>query len=75
MIRFKLREQMAEKAFRDRCRITIGDVAEATGIHRTTLSKLINQPGANTETANLDRLCRYFRCELSDLAEYVTDGG
>ncbi|MCZ2418707.1 MAG: helix-turn-helix transcriptional regulator [Burkholderiales bacterium] len=24
-------------------------------------------------TAHLDRLCRYFKCRLEDLAEYVPD--
>jgi hypothetical protein len=34
---------------------------------------MVNQRGYNTLTVNLDRLCRYFRCSLGQLAEYVPD--
>jgi DNA-binding Xre family transcriptional regulator len=44
-----------------------------TGIHRSTLYRIINVPRSNVTAANMDRLCRYFRCSLSDLAEYVED--
>lgn len=71
MIRFKLREQIAEKMFRENRTVTISEVAEATGIARSVLSGLVNQRGYNTVTDNLDRLCAYFGCTLADLAEYV----
>lgn len=71
MIRYRLSELIAEKAFRERRVVSLAEVAEATGIHRATLSKILNQPGANTVTDNLDRLCRYFECKLEDVAQYV----
>lgn len=74
MIRYKLKELLADKQFRDGRRVTLGEVAEATGIHRTTLSKLANVRGYNTTTDVLDRLCAYFDCHISDLVEYVPDG-
>jgi len=43
MIRFKLKELIAEKQFQDGRRITLDEVVSATGIHRTTLSKVANQ--------------------------------
>ncbi len=61
-----------KKEFAEDRRITIGEVAEAGGIHRMTLSKMINQKGYNTGTENLDRLCAYFDCRLEDLVEYVS---
>ena len=73
MLRFRVKELIAKKEFADGRRVTIGEVAEAAGIHRMTLSKLINQRGYNTGTENLDRLCRYFECEISDLVEYIPD--
>ena len=73
MIRFRLTELIADKAFRERRVITLAEVAEATGIHRATLSKIANQPGANTVTDNLDQLCKYFGCKLEDLAQFVED--
>ncbi len=71
MIRFRLKELMSEKAFREDRRVTFEEVSAATGVNRTTLSKMANQRGYNTTTDNLDGLCRYFDCKLGDLAEYL----
>jgi putative transcriptional regulator len=73
MIRFRLAELMMDKGFREGRRVEIGEVADATGIHRSTLSRIINVRGTNVTTANLDSLCRYFACPLGELAEYVPD--
>lgn len=73
MIRFRLTELIAEKAFRERRVVSLAEVAEATGIHRATLSKIANHPGASTVTSNLDKLCKYFDCKLEDLAQYLDD--
>lgn len=71
MIRFRLRELMTDKAFSENRRVTFDEVSSATGINRTTLSKMVNQRGYNTTTDNLDQLCRFFECSVGDLAEYV----
>lgn len=73
MIRFRLSELLLDRGFHQGRRIELGELAEATGIHRATLSKLANKRGYNTTTNNLDRLCAHFQCTLSDLAEYVPD--
>lgn len=73
MLRFKIKEMIAKKEFEEGRRVTISEVAEGAGIHRMTLSKLINQKGYSTGTDNLDRLCRFFQCEVSDLVVYVDD--
>ncbi len=73
MIRFRLKEVIAEKEFRDGRRITFDKVASATGIHRTTLSKVANQRGYNTTTDVLDKLCSFFCVPLADLAEHLRD--
>lgn len=54
-------------------RLELGEVATETGIHRTTLSKMVNRPDYNCTTNNLDLLCRYFDCALSDIAVYEAD--
>ncbi|MDP1633761.1 MAG: helix-turn-helix transcriptional regulator [Gallionellaceae bacterium] len=64
---------LPEKHFREGRRITLMQLADATGISRVTLSKMVNQRGYATLTDHLDRLCRYFNCTLGDLAEYVPD--
>ncbi|MBU6249063.1 MAG: helix-turn-helix domain-containing protein [Xanthomonadaceae bacterium] len=73
MLRYKLKERIADKEFRERRRVTIQEIAEATGITRNTLSKLLNQHGASVRTENLDRLCSYFDCRIEQLVEFVAD--
>ena len=73
MIRFRLQELISEKQFRESRRITMAELTEATGINRVTLSKMINQRGYSTVTDNLDKLCKFFSCKLTDLAEYLPE--
>lgn len=75
MIRFRLKELMADKSFKESRRLTYEEVATATGINRTTLSKIANQKGYNTTTDNLDALCSYFGCTVCEIAEYVEGEG
>lgn len=75
MIRFKIKEMMAKKEYELGRRLTIGEVAEATDIHRMTLSKMINRQGYSTTTDHLDRLCAYFGCALDEIAEHVPAPG
>ncbi|MFZ5619691.1 MAG: helix-turn-helix domain-containing protein [Pseudomonadota bacterium] len=74
MIRFRLKEVIADREFREGRRITLEEIAKRTGIHRTTLSKIANTRGYNTTTDNLDRLCSYFQCPIGALVEHIPDG-
>ena len=71
MIRFRLKELIADKEYKEDRRVTLEEVSRETGIHRTTLSKIANQKGYVTNTDVLDRLCAYFNVTTSDVAEYV----
>ncbi len=73
VIRFKLKQQIADLEFRERRRVTIQEIADATGVNRMTLSKMLNQHGAIIRTDVLDRLCEYFGCQVGDLAEFVEE--
>ncbi|NVF13332.1 helix-turn-helix transcriptional regulator [Halomonas sp. QX-1] len=73
MIRYHLKELIAEKEFEERRRITIGEIAKETGINRMTLSKIINHPGHSTVTDNLDKLCDYFDCEIEQLVTHIKE--
>lgn len=73
MLRYKLKERIADKEFRERRRITIQEVAESTGITRNTLSRMLNQHGVSVRTENLDRLCAYFGCRIEEVVEYVPE--
>ena len=73
MIRFRLKELIAEKEFTEGRRIPLMEVAESTRIHRATLSKILNERSYNTGTEHLDRLCAFFECRIEQLVEYVPD--
>ncbi len=71
MIRYRLRELMADYQFRTGTRLTFDELAKETEIHRTTLSKIANTRSYNTTTDNIDSLCRFFKCQVGDLMQYV----
>jgi DNA-binding Xre family transcriptional regulator len=48
-------------------------VAEKAGFSRGTVSKIANEKGYNTVTANIDKLCTYFGCQASDFMTYIKD--
>ncbi len=64
---------MADKGFNEDRKVTFEEVSKATGIHRTTLTKIANQKGYVAKTDVVDKLCAYFECKLADLAKYVPD--
>lgn len=73
MIRFRLKEMITDEEFKTGKRITLGKIAEATGIKQPTLSRIAGTRGYNTTTDNIDKLCRYFGCNVSNIMEYVPD--
>lgn len=70
-IKFKLKERIADLEFRERRVVQLKEIAEVTGVHRVTLSKLANNKRYNVGIDTLDKLCEYFKCDLGDIAEYV----
>jgi putative transcriptional regulator len=74
MIRFHLKKLMADFEHREGRRLTMGELAASTGIYRTTLSRIAGPKPFNTTTDNLDALCRFFGCPVSELIEYVDAG-
>ena len=73
VLRYHLKELTAEKEFSEKRRITIGEVADETGLNRMTLSKMINHPGASVKSEALDRLCTYFDCQINSLVTHIKD--
>jgi len=71
VLRFKVKELIADKEFNEGRKVTISEVAEACGMNRMTLTKICNQKGYSTVTDNLDKLCEYFDCKIEDLALHV----
>ncbi|MCB2381400.1 MULTISPECIES: helix-turn-helix domain-containing protein [Shewanella] len=74
MIRFKIKELIAEKEFRERRKITLQEVADSACVNRTALSKMMNPSYEySTTTKAIDSLCHYFCCKVEDVIEYVED--
>jgi DNA-binding Xre family transcriptional regulator len=73
MIRYRLRELIADRSFKRGSTLTISEVAEGTGIARRVLTSIANERGYNAGIENVDKLCRYFDCVVSDVLEYVRD--
>ena len=73
MIRLRLKELVADKEFREGRRVSMEEISSATGIHRTTLSRIANQKGYNATTEVLDKLCAFFQVSIEKIAEYIED--
>lgn len=74
MIRNHFKRLLAELEFAQSRVITLREIAEATDVHRNTLTRFANDRNYNAGLDVVDRLCRYFKCEVSDLLEFVDDG-
>ena len=73
MLRFRFKELVAEKEFKESRVVTMVEIASATGIHRMTLSKLANHRGYNPTSDVLDKLCTFFNCRIEQLVEHIPD--
>ena len=67
MIKIHLSKMMGEK------RLKIVTVADDTGINRGTLTRLYHESAQRVELDVIDKLCRYFKCPVSDLLEWVDE--
>lgn len=73
MVRYRLRERIADKEFLESRRITLEEVARDTGVSRPTLTRIISQRGYSTTVDVLEKLCSYFDCDIGDLVQYVPE--
>ncbi|TAN04057.1 MAG: XRE family transcriptional regulator [Rhodanobacteraceae bacterium] len=73
MIRILFNQLLDEKAFRERRRITLGEVCETTGLSRPTMSRVANVAGYVTSTDVVEKLCRYLECGPGDLLVLVDE--
>lgn len=73
MVRYKLRELIAERQFQARRRISLEEVASGSGVHRVTLSKILNRHDYHASMEALEKLCRYFGVGVGELIVFVDD--
>jgi len=68
MIRSNLGELMG------RHRHKLVDVADATGLHRSTITKIYNDDISRIDLDVLSKLCILYQCDLGDLLYFEDDG-
>ena len=68
MIKINLAEIMAKNKIR-----TIQKISDQTGISRTTLTALYYGTSTGIQFSTLDRLCRFFGCEIKELIDIADD--
>ena len=61
MLKCHLSRIMGEK------KLKIADVARDTGLNRGTITRLYHETAVRVEFDVLETLCRYLKCEISDL--------
>jgi putative transcriptional regulator len=62
---------LAEKRIAEKRRISLSEVAEQTGISRTSLQAWENNTIMRFDAPVIDALCVYFKCVPGDLIAYV----
>jgi putative transcriptional regulator len=67
MIKCHLSRLMGEHKLR------IADVARETGLHRNMVTLLYEETATRIDIDAIDRLCRFFKVQVSELFEYVPD--
>ena len=63
MIKCHLSRLMGEK------KLKVADVVRATGLHRNTVTLLYKETAYRVDFSAMERLCRLFECQISDLFE------
>lgn len=67
MVKCHLSRLMGEK------KMKVIDVARATGMHRNTITLLYKESATRVDLESIEKLCRLFDCQISDLFELIDD--
>lgn len=54
-----------------RDKLRISDVAQRTGLNRSTVTALYNETATRVELPAIERLCVLFQCQVGELFEIV----
>ncbi len=54
-------------------KLTSKSLAKATGLGTSTISKLRNGKNQNISLKTLNELCKYFKCSVNEIIEYVKE--
>lgn len=67
MIKCHLSRLMGER------KLKIIDVARGSGVPRHMVAKLYYETAKRVDLETIDRLCRFFNCQVGDLFEYIPE--
>jgi putative transcriptional regulator len=56
-----------------RDKLRISDVAQKTGLNRSTITALYNESATRIDLSVIDKLCALFDCAVADLLEFSPD--
>ena len=62
---------LAEKRINEKRRVSISEVAKATGVSRQSLQAWENNTVTRFDLPVMDAICAYFNCVPGDLFEYI----
>lgn len=67
MIRIKVSELLGKH------KMSRKNLSELTGIRPNTVSALYDETAKRLEVEMLDKMCKVFKCQISDILEFVPD--
>lgn len=73
MIKSKLKILVVQQEIATGEKITYESLSSAVGLSKTTLNRLAEGKTDRIDFLTLDKLCRYFQCNVSDLLTYEPD--
>lgn len=56
-----------------RNKLKIADISRETGLNRSTVTALYQETAKRIELDAISELCKLFKCEVSELLEYLPD--
>ncbi len=56
-----------------RDKLRISDVAQRTGLNRSTITALYNETATRVDLSAIESLCNLFQCQVGELLEIVPD--
>lgn len=73
MIRSQLKLLIAQKAHRERRKLSYRVIEREVGVPASTLSRLAEQKITRFEAQTISSLCEYFECDIGDILRYEPD--
>lgn len=67
MIKIHLSRKMGEHKEK------VADLQRSTGLARNTITGLYQEDVARIDLSTLDTLCKHYKCQVSDLLEFLED--